>query len=124
MGHSGATSWWGPSFNQNNVNALTNSNKYCLVLGLSCDTADFTATECFGETWLRKSNGGAVAFISASNRIFYTTEQEWESVRHLENYLFRAFFEDGEYRVGPALQRALYYSRRSGLHPRIHPQLL
>ena len=109
LSHSGSMAWWDPALNQDDVNALTNANKYCLVLSLSCDTADFTALECFGETWLRKSNGGAAAFISATDRIFYLSEQEWESVRRLENYIFRAFFEDGEYRVGPALQKALYY---------------
>jgi hypothetical protein len=109
LGHSGSTGWWGPSFSQSNVNALTNLNKYGIVLGLSCDTADYTHSECFGETWLRKSQGGAAAFISSTNQIFYSTPEEWQSAHRLEEYFFRAAFEDGLYRIGPALQTALYY---------------
>jgi hypothetical protein len=110
MGHSGQTTWFAPAFNQTNINNLTNANKYGLVLSMSCDTANFTAGDaCFGETWLRVANKGAAAYISATNRIFYDTPEEWEAVRRLEKYFFKAVFEDGEYRVGPAWHGALYY---------------
>ncbi len=108
MGHSSQLAWWAPAFNQANVNALTNNNLYGLVLGMSCDTANFTITECLGETWLRKNDGGAAAYISATNLIFYHTVEEWESARRLEKYFFQALFEDGLYRVGPAWQAGLY----------------
>ncbi|HUU82804.1 MAG TPA: C25 family cysteine peptidase [Phycisphaerae bacterium] len=108
MGHSSSSGWWGPSFEQSNVNALTNNGLYGLVMGWSCNTSHFDYAECFGETWLRKENAGAAAYLSASNYIWWSSVDDWESSRRMEQYFFQSLFEDGIWRVGPAWKAACY----------------
>ena len=107
-GHSGSSGWWEPSFNQSNVNALTNEGLYGLAMGWSCNTAHFDYDECFGETWLRKANAGAAAYLSASNFIWWGSVEAWESSTRMERYFFEAIFDKGIWQVGPAWQSACY----------------
>ena len=107
-GHSGSSGWWEPSFNQSNVNALTNEGLYGLAMGWSCNTAHFDYDECFGETWLRKANAGAAAYLSASNYIWWGSVDAWESSTRMERYFFEAIFDKGIWQVGPAWQSACY----------------
>lgn len=55
-----------PGFNISDVNGLSNANKYPLVVGNCCLTGSFGTTECFGEAWLNRANGGGIGFIGAS----------------------------------------------------------
>ena len=55
-----------PAFNIANVNALTNANRYPLVIGNCCLTGSFGENECFGEAWLNVADKGGVGFIGAS----------------------------------------------------------
>jgi hypothetical protein len=108
FGHSSSSGWWAPSFNQSNVNALSNAGLYGLVFGFSCNTAAFPGTsECFGETWVRAANKGAAAYISASTYIYYGGSA-WESSRRLEKYFWASFFVDNIWEVGPAWKAGLY----------------
>ena len=108
FGHSSSGGWWDPSFDQANVQALSNVGLYGLVFAWSCNTAHFDYDECFGETWLREEEKGAAAYISASDYIYWGSAEAWEpSVIH-EKSFFAAFFEDGIWEVGPAWQAGLY----------------
>jgi len=107
-GHSSASGWWGPSFTQSNVQALSNTGLYGLVCGWSCNTSDYTQSECFGETWIRQANKGSAAYISASTYIYWGSVEAWQPSTHHEKGLFAAFFDDGIWEVGPAHLRGLY----------------
>ena len=108
FGHSSSSGWWTPGFDQSNVNALTNEGLYGLAMGWSCNTAHFDYAECFGETWLRKANGGAAAYLSASNYVWWGSVEAWDSSRRMERYFFDAVFAKEKWEVGPAWQTALY----------------
>ncbi|MGD8451975.1 MAG: C25 family cysteine peptidase [Phycisphaerae bacterium] len=106
-GHSGSSGWSNPSYGQSNVRSLTNANMYPFVFGWSCNTAHFTYDECFGETWLREANKGAVAYLSASDYIYWGGYEEWAEARALEKYLYQSIFMRDIWEVGPAFQNAL-----------------
>jgi predicted small integral membrane protein len=108
FGHSGSTGWSSPTFGQPNVNALANNGLYGLVMGWSCNTANYPTNECFGETWLRKPNGGAAAYLSASNYVWWGSVEAWESSRRMEKYFYQSFFVDGIWEVRPAWHAALW----------------
>ncbi len=108
MGHSSSGGWWGPSFDQGDIQNLSNDGLYGLAMGWSCNTAHFDYDECAGETWVREANKGAAAFLSASNYIWWNTVEDWESSRRMEDYFFNAIFVRGLWEVGPAWQSALY----------------
>jgi hypothetical protein len=107
-GHSGSSGWSNPSFNQYNVQALSNEGLYGLVFGWSCNTAHYSYDECFGETWQRVANRGAAAYLSASDYIYWGDWEAWEPSRQLEMYFFKAFFAKEIWEVGPAWRSALY----------------
>ncbi|UCF32836.1 MAG: hypothetical protein JSV78_10935 [Phycisphaerales bacterium] len=107
FGHSDSGGWWAPSFDQDDIQNLSNDGLYGLVFGFSCNTAHFDYPECFGETWIRETHKGAAAYISASNYIYYGGEQ-WESSRRLEKYFFESFFVDDIWEIGPAWHAGLY----------------
>ena len=108
FGHSDSGGWWSPSFDQGDVNGLTNDGLYGLVMGWSCNTAHFSYNECFGETWIRRANAGAAAYLSASNYVWWGSVSNWESSRRMERYFFESFFVDDIWEVGPAWQAALW----------------
>jgi len=77
-GHGSTTSWAGPSVTQSMVNSSTNVGMYPFVISNACVTGSFNLAECFGETWVRKANGGGLAFTGASNNTMWSEDDEWE----------------------------------------------
>ena len=75
--HGGQTSWSDPNFSQSMVNALTNTGKYPLAVGNCCLAADFGYNECFGETFMRAANKGAVAYIGSSPSSYWFEDFYW-----------------------------------------------
>jgi subtilisin-like proprotein convertase family protein len=75
--HAGQTSWAAPTFNQLNVNNLQNDGKYLLVVGNCCLSSTYDYEECFGETWLRAENKGAVGYIGGSNSTYWDEDYWW-----------------------------------------------
>ncbi len=65
-GYSGGSGWAHPYFVNNNINGLNNGAKLPVVFSINCHTGEFTLPSCFAETFMRKSNGGAVGVIAAS----------------------------------------------------------
>ncbi len=106
FGHSSSSGWWTPSFDQSDVNSLTNEGLYGLVFGFSCNTANYPTGECCGETWIRRTNAGAAAYISASTYIYYGGDA-WDSSRQVEKCFFRAMFVNNIWEIGPAWQAGM-----------------
>jgi hypothetical protein len=103
-GH-GDTTYWadGPYFSQSNVNSLTNQNKYPFVCSHACLTGQFTVSECFGETWVRAANKGAVAFWGSSDYTYWTEDDI------LEKKMFSAWWDDHLETIGGMTNKGLYY---------------
>jgi hypothetical protein len=101
-GHGGEYSWAdGPSLSQSQVRALTNSI-YPFVYSFSCVTGSYHLSECFGETWLRTTNGGSTFYGSSVNSY-------WDEDDVLEKKLIYAMFEDELTRVTPMFDMAKIY---------------
>jgi hypothetical protein len=101
-GHGSETSWAdGPPLNQSQVTALTNT-VYPFVYGFACLTGKFEYAECFGETWIRTTNGGAYYWGSSVNSY-------WDEDDILERRLFRAMFTDHLIKTSPMFVMAKYY---------------
>ncbi|MCK5052229.1 MAG: choice-of-anchor D domain-containing protein [Candidatus Cloacimonetes bacterium] len=75
--HGSQTSWSGPSLSQGEVNSFTNINKYPVAIGNCCLAADFGYSECFGETWMRKVDGGAVGYIGSAPSSYWDEDVYW-----------------------------------------------
>ena len=110
MGHSGYTGWWDPSFDDVDIEALSNAGLYGVAVGFTCGSGsfDWTYGECMGETWIREPYKGGVAYIGATTLIWSAPPEAWESVRRLERYFLESFFVDDVWEVGPAWQAAVY----------------
>ena len=64
--HGDNQEWYQPNFNNNNVNQLTNTNKYFLAMGNCCLAANFGYSQpCFGETMIRAENKAAFSYIGS-----------------------------------------------------------
>jgi hypothetical protein len=101
-GHGGEYSWAdGPALSQQQVRNLTNS-WYPFVYSFACVTGSYHLTECFGETWLRTTNGGSTFYGSSVNSY-------WDEDDILEKRLFKAMFEDALTRVTPMFDMAKIY---------------
>ena len=107
FGHSGSSGWWDPSFDQGDVQNLSNQGLYGVAWSFSCNVGNYTISECFGETWLREADKGAAAVIFPSAYIYWGSVSAWEPSVVLEKSFFRAFFEDDVWEVGPAWQKGL-----------------
>ena len=77
--HGSQTSWAGPSLSQGQVNSFTNINKYPVAVGNCCLAADFGYPECFGETWMRKVDGGSVGYIGSAPSSYWDEDVYWST---------------------------------------------
>jgi len=77
--HGSETSWYNPSFTTNHVNAMTNSDKYGVMVGNCCVTNKFnySSAPCFGEAVIRKADGGGVAYIGGTNNTYWYEDYYW-----------------------------------------------
>ncbi len=65
-GHGSPQSWGTSGFSNSNVASLTNGAMLPWIVSVACNNGDFHTGTCFSESWLRQSNGGAVAMMGAS----------------------------------------------------------
>jgi hypothetical protein len=76
--HCGQGSWASPYLSISDVNALVNENMYPLAVGNCCLSNDIGySSECIGETWVRKANGGAVAYIGSAHYTYWFEDFYW-----------------------------------------------
>jgi len=57
-GHGSTTSWGTTGFSNSHINALVNYSMLPFVCCVACYNGDFIGQTCFGEAWLRASQGG------------------------------------------------------------------
>ena len=58
-GHGSTTSWSTTGFSNSHINALTNDNMLPFIVSVACVNGQFNGYTCFGEAWLRATNGSA-----------------------------------------------------------------
>ena len=76
--HGSTTSWATPSLTTTHVNAMTNTQKFGLMIGNCCLTNKFDVGTCLGEALLRKGNYcGAVGYIGCSNSSYWDEDFYW-----------------------------------------------
>ena len=76
--HGSATSWGTPNFTTDHAAAMTNTQKFGLMIGNCCLTNKFQTTNCLGESVLRKGNYcGAVGYIGGSNSTYWYEDFYW-----------------------------------------------
>ena len=66
--HGDIQEWYSPNFTNDNVNALTNTNKYFWAMGNCCLTCNFGNSSyypCYGEAMIRAQNKGAFGYIGS-----------------------------------------------------------
>lgn len=102
-GHGSTGGWGGPSFNQNDVRNLTNQDMYPWVISHACDTGRYEETECFGETWVRETGRGGLAFWGASNSTY------WDEDDYLERRMYDANFRRDFTTIGEQTYAGLYW---------------
>lgn len=69
--HGGEALWCDPQYTISNIKSLNNCNKLPVVFSINCLTGKFNFTSpCFAESFLRKSNGGCVAIIAATEKSY------------------------------------------------------
>ena len=69
--------WGEPYVTTSNVNALTNSQKWGLLIGNCCLSAKFDQGECFGEAVIRAADKGGVGYIGGSNNTYWDEDYWW-----------------------------------------------
>ena len=100
-GHGDVQMWVTTSFNNNNINALTNNNKLPFVISVACVNGEYHTGTCFAEAWLRATNDGqptgAVGYTGS------TINQPWNSPMCAQDAMI-------DYLVGtnPAQQKFTY----------------
>jgi len=72
--HGDITMFYDPNFTNAHVDAMTNTNKYPIMVGNCCLTGSFGTTECFGEALLNAPNKGAVGYIGASMSTYWNED--------------------------------------------------
>ncbi|KPK64210.1 hypothetical protein AMJ83_02985, partial [candidate division WOR_3 bacterium SM23_42] len=92
-GHGSNDGWYdGPPFQVTHVNQLTNGDYLTIATGHCCDANNFGwANMCGGESWIRKENGGAVAYYGACPSTYWD-EDDW-----LQREWYEAIYEDSIY---------------------------
>jgi hypothetical protein len=74
-GHGGTTSWSTTGFSNTHIDALTNDDMLPFIISVACLNGQFNGYTCFGETWLRATNGtaptGAIGCYASS------IDQDW-----------------------------------------------
>ena len=77
-----STTWVNPELTQTKVNNFSNSGKFPFVIANCCYSGNLTTTECLGETWLRKKDGGAVAYIGSAPQSWWQEDFYWAVGAH------------------------------------------
>ena len=80
--HGETTSWVDPELTQSRVREFANDGKFPFVVANCCLSGQFTKDECIGETWLRKANSGAVAYIGSSPKTYWHEDFYWAVGAH------------------------------------------
>ncbi len=101
-GHGGYYSWEAPEMDASDVEGLTNYGEYPFVISNACITGSYHLSECFGETWIRQMDKGAIGFLGASNNSY------WDEDDEMERRMYDDTFGDEYYFMAGMMLRSLY----------------
>ena len=59
--------WYYPELTTQQIGTLNNGKKLPVVFSINCETGRFEYSDCFAETFLKKSNGGCVGIFAATD---------------------------------------------------------
>jgi hypothetical protein len=101
-GEGGDQGWWGVDYSVSDLTAMPNHQKLGVCSPLTCGLGDFSANDCFGETWIRMglnpdSLKGGPAFYGVSDHFTHT---KWNNPIMI-GYFF-GMFEQDLYHFGQA----------------------
>jgi len=105
-GHGGSGGWvggWdgnGDDFVGSTYIPQLNNDAYPIVYSIACQNSRLRSADCIARQWMLRDDGGAVAHWSASVNS-YTSENH-----NRARGIFRAIYESGFTRLGPALAEA------------------
>ncbi|HEX30978.1 TPA: T9SS type A sorting domain-containing protein, partial [Candidatus Poribacteria bacterium] len=111
-GHGGPEAWdtWSGniSFTTDNVDSLTNENKYCAVFSIACKTGkfDWDWGDCLAEAFCKKSNGGAVGVVAA----FDDTPDDTNNI--FDGWLYTFTYGAPHCNIGTALDAAIFFTQQ------------
>ncbi len=80
--HCAPKKWLNPQFTISKVKSLQNKNQYPLVLANCCESGDFKYEECIAEAFMRKKDGGAVAYIGSAPESYWHEDFYWSVGAH------------------------------------------
>ncbi len=102
-GHGSPTGWQdGPPIYNSDLNDLDNGEMLVFAQAYSCNTNQFSTDPCFGELWLKKSDGGGVGYYGSAPTS-YGREDDilqravYASIYEDSIYEFSLFTDDGMY---------------------------
>ena len=76
--HGGEQEWCGPHFTNNDVDGLSNADKYFLAIGNCCLSGKFGYSDpCYGEKMIRTTKKGAFAYIGSSPVTYWYEDYYW-----------------------------------------------
>ena len=76
--HGGETEWCGPHFTNDDIDGLTNADKYFLAIGNCCLSGKFGySVPCYGEKMIRSQKKGAFAYIGSSPVTYWYDDYYW-----------------------------------------------
>lgn len=77
--HGSESGWADPTFSVTDINAMTNTNEWGLMIGNCCLTNkfDYPSGPCFGEAVIRAANKGGVAYIGGTNNSYWDEDYWW-----------------------------------------------
>jgi len=106
--HGGVTGWsmaGSGGFYNSDIDALTNDKKLPVVFSTTCNTGwfDYTGTDCFGEVWMKKPLGGAIAFLGSSRESYTGYNDE------LAKGFYKAIFDDFLYSFSNIMNQGKLY---------------
>ncbi len=94
-GHGNTDGWGNPTVISSDVMMLSNWGKLPLVISNACLTARYNIPSCFGETWIRNAQGGAIGFIGASSYTYWDEDDIWER-RFYDGIFLHSLYSLGE----------------------------
>ncbi len=76
--HGGETEWCGPRFTNDDIDGLSNADKYFLAIGNCCLSGKFGySVPCYGEKMIRSHKKGAFAYIGSSPVTYWGDDYYW-----------------------------------------------
>lgn len=73
-GHGSVTSWVGPSFNADSIDALENAPHFPFAFSFACLTGKFEYNDFLGRFWTMNEDKGAIGFIGSSVNTYWTED--------------------------------------------------